>query len=103
MAKDLVSLCCKKESENKKSCHDKKSCCSDHEKSDTSTKHTDNCKDGFCSSCIGCSIHGNILLTKYFNVKDYLLSKVTDNQNSYAYLTPHFDDRLKEIWQPPKL
>ena len=103
LAKDLVTTCCNEENSN--NTHEGMSCCSKKDQKSSSSTSTDKnqCKDDCCVTCVGCSIHANILFTKYFNVQDYLTPSPLHKQNTFSYITPLLSDGLKEIWQPPKL
>ena len=102
LAKDLVTTCC--QSENKSDKHEKETCCSTKDgKHTNSSEHKKQCSNDCCTTCVGCSIHGNILFSKYLNLDEVLYSSPVYTQNSFTYITPILSDGLKEIWQPPKL
>lgn len=91
-----METCCKADS--------KMDCCKDH-KSPSKNKHDDSptssCNDDCCSSCIACYTFIETPFSKSLNLE---LSYYKANKNlQFQYSDPHISDRLKEIWQPPKI
>lgn len=89
--------CCKTDSKTESCCgnnheHDKK----DHTKSSKSS-----CTDDCCSSCISCY---TFIQTPFSKSLQLELSYYKANKNlHFQYSDPYLSDRLKEIWQPPKI
>lgn len=83
--KEQMSNCCKKDTPSKKP----------HQK-----KHS-SCKDNCCNFCATCFS----FITSPFseNLKLKIPYYKANKNLEYQYSTPYISDRLKEIWQPPKL
>lgn len=83
--------CCKNNS--------KKDCCKTKHKESKEEKNT--CTDDCCSSCIACFTFIETPSSKNLYLE---LTLFKSNKNSpFEYSDPYISDRLKEIWQPPKL
>mgnify|MGYP006955274742 CR=1 FL=1 len=95
-AQSAMQSCCKTDSE--------KDCCKDHESSpDKPQKETSqpSCNDDCCSFCIACYTFIETPFSKSLNLE---LSYYKSNKNlQFQYSDPYISDRLKEIWQPPKI
>jgi len=88
--------CCKTESETK-------SCCDKNKKhhSEESKKEHQSCNDDCCSFCMTCHtfVENNLPKSNFPEISSFQnISKI-----QVQYIDPFFTNRLKEIWQPPKL
>lgn len=91
-------ICCKADSKTGDDC------CKNHQSAPSSKHHqekTKSCNDDCCSSCIACYTFIETPFSKSLNLE---LSYYKANKNlQFQYSDPHISDRLKEIWQPPKI
>jgi hypothetical protein len=87
--------CCKAESK-------KSDCCKNHSSEKESKDGTQSsCNDDCCSSCITCYTFIETPFSKNLRLE---LSYYKANKNpQFQYSAPYLSDRLKEIWQPPKI
>lgn len=88
--------CCKTDSK-------KDSCCKkDHSSSkDQHNRNSKSCTDDCCAFCISCYTFIETPFSKSFRLE---VSYYKANKNlQFQYSDPHISDRLKEIWQPPKI
>ncbi|WP_228376287.1 hypothetical protein [Chryseobacterium sp. IHB B 17019] len=89
--------CCKSDSGT--------SCCEkDHQKSENShdsKSKTSSCNDDCCSFCLSCFTFIETPFSK--SVKLEMSYYKTNKNLQFQYSDPHISDRLKEIWQPPKI
>ena len=94
-----TSECC---STSKK--QDSKECCSSGNKSshDNKDSQTHHCTDNCCTHCTTCNIH-IVVLSKLPIFTYNLYSPEETSLGNFAYITPNFSQKLKEIWQPPKI
>ncbi|MEY8758479.1 hypothetical protein [Chryseobacterium tongliaoense] len=76
-------------------------CCKNHQSSSNHEKTTKSCSDNCCSTCVACYTFietpfskGLLLELSYYKANKRL---------QFQYCDPHLSDRLKEIWQPPKI
>ncbi|WP_027380479.1 hypothetical protein [Chryseobacterium daeguense] len=96
-AQNMQENCCKSSSET--------SCC-DKDHKNTPSKHdgkskSSSCNDDCCSFCMTCYTFIETPFSKSTNLE---LSYYKANKNlQFQYSDPYISDRLKEIWQPPKL
>ncbi|WP_246008746.1 hypothetical protein [Chryseobacterium lactis] len=94
-AQSMQQTCCKEESK-------KNDCCKNHsskEHKGDSTKSS--CNDDCCSTCVACFTFIETPFSKNMRLE---LSYYKANKNpQFHYSAPYLSDRLKEIWQPPKL
>ncbi|WP_307452711.1 MULTISPECIES: hypothetical protein [Chryseobacterium] len=88
--KDSGMDCCKKDKQN---IH--------HSEHQNSKQKSSSCDDSCCSTCAVCYT----FIETPFSVNQKLeLSYYKSNKNlQFQYSDPYLSDRLKEIWQPPKL
>lgn len=87
--------CCQSESEM--------DCCkNDHHKQHSQKKEQkSSCNDDCCSSCVACYTFIETPFSKSLQLE---YSYYKSNKNlQFEYSDPHISDRLKEIWQPPKI
>lgn len=94
-AQTMQETCCKAES--------KSSSCCNHRSTEKNSKDHKNksCNDDCCSSCIACYTFIETPFSKNLRLE---LSYYKANKNSqFQYSAPYLSDRLKEIWQPPKI
>ncbi|KXH83110.1 hypothetical protein [Chryseobacterium kwangjuense] len=87
--------CCKSQSE-------KSDCCKDHSSKDSkdTSKHS-SCNDDCCSTCVTCFTYIETPFSKNLHLE---LSYYKASKNfQFQYSAPYLSDRLKEIWQPPKI
>jgi len=93
-AQSMQDTCCKAES--------KKDCCKHHSsKKDSKDDTTKSCNDDCCSSCVACFTFIETPFSKNLRLE---LSYYKSNKNpQFQYSDPYLSDRLKEIWQPPKI
>ncbi|WP_294251161.1 hypothetical protein [uncultured Chryseobacterium sp.] len=81
--------CCKKDNPIKHSSHQNKE------------KKSSSCDDSCCSSCVLCY---TFIETPFSGNPGLELSYYQSNKNlQFQYSDPYLSDRLKEIWQPPKI
>lgn len=94
-AQSMQETCCKAKSEQT-------DCCKNHsseENHDSKTKSS--CNDDCCSSCVACY---TFIETPFSKNLRFELSYYKKNKNpQFQYSDPYLSDRLKEIWQPPKI
>ncbi|REC64488.1 hypothetical protein DRF65_01270 [Chryseobacterium pennae] len=95
-AQSIQKTCCKAESGKKSDC------CKNHSsKKDGKDRATKSCNDDCCSSCIVCYTFIETPFSKNLRLE---LSYYKANKNpQFQYSDPYLSDRLKEIWQPPKI
>ncbi|MCU7614342.1 hypothetical protein N0B16_07820 [Chryseobacterium sp. GMJ5] len=86
--------CCKSDVKTE-SCCDKNH--QDHDKKD----HKSSCNDDCCSFCMTCHTFVESLSSKNFFPEISYFS--ADRTVQFQYSDPYISDRLKDIWQPPKL
>ncbi|KFF74148.1 hypothetical protein HX13_14800 [Chryseobacterium sp. P1-3] len=95
-AQSMQQTCCKADT-------GKSDCCKDH---GSKNDHKNNgskpsCNDDCCSSCIACFTYIETPFSKNLRLE---LSYYKANKNpEFQYSDPYLSDRLKEIWQPPKI
>ena len=99
-AQNMQETCCKNDSEM--------SCCKkDHQQHQHSKENhskeeqQSSCNDNCCSTCITCYTH--IETQGFKNLQAEISSYQSDKHLPFEYSDPYFSDRLKEIWQPPKI
>lgn len=95
-AQSMQETCCKAESK-------KSDCCKNHssKKEGKDNSKQSSCNDDCCSSCIACYTFIETPFSKNLRLE---LSYYKKNKNpQFQYSAPHLSDRLKEIWQPPKI
>lgn len=69
----------------------------DHNKKEQKSSCTDNC----CSTCLACYTYIETPFSKSLQLE---YSYYKSNKNlQFEYSDPYISDRLKEIWQPPKI
>ncbi|MBB4806699.1 hypothetical protein HNP38_001995 [Chryseobacterium defluvii] len=88
--------CCKADSKTD-------DCCKNHHSSssDDHQGKTKSCSDNCCSFCAASYTFIETPFSKSLNPE---LSYYKANKNlQFRYSAPHISDRLKEIWQPPKI
>ncbi|WP_241485953.1 hypothetical protein [Chryseobacterium angstadtii] len=91
----MKDTCCKAKSEKSDCCKNHSSECSKDHKTKSS------CNDDCCSSCATCYTY---IETPFSKNLHFELSYYKTNKNpQFQYVAPHLSDRLKEIWQPPKI
>lgn len=95
-AQGMQETCCKAEASKKSDC------CKNHSsKKDGKHDKTKSCSDDCCSSCVACYTFIETPFSKNLRLE---LSYYKANKNAqFQYSDPHLSDRLKEIWQPPKI
>lgn len=95
-AQGMQETCCNK-AESEKS-----DCCKNHSsKKDSKDESKSSCNDDCCSSCIACYTFIETPFSKNLRLE---LSYYKANKNpQFQYSDPYLSDRLKEIWQPPKI
>jgi len=86
--------CCKTDSKADSCCNKDHS---DHDKKDGKSS----CNDDCCSFCMTCHTFVENLSAKTIFF-DYSIFK-TNKSLQFHYSDPYISDRLKDIWQPPKL
>ena len=97
-AQSMQENCCKSGS-------DDNGCCKNHNPSST-TSHSgksksSSCNDDCCSFCFSCYTFIETPFSKSLHLE---LSYYKANKNlQFQYSDPYISDRLKEIWQPPKI
>ncbi|KQT24267.1 hypothetical protein ASG22_09650 [Chryseobacterium sp. Leaf405] len=88
--------CCKSNSEM--------SCCKNNHKEHSKDNHKEqksSCTDDCCSTCATCYTFIETPFSKSLQLE---YSYYKSNKNlQFEYSDPHISDRLKEIWQPPKI
>ncbi|MGL6129477.1 hypothetical protein BBI01_15630 [Chryseobacterium artocarpi] len=92
----MQDTCCKAESK-------KSDCCKNHssKKDGKDDSKQSSCNDDCCSSCVVCYTFIETPFSKNLRLE---LSYYKTNKNpQFQYSAPHLSDRLKEIWQPPKI
>ncbi|PWN68422.1 hypothetical protein C1631_017145 [Chryseobacterium phosphatilyticum] len=94
-AQSMQKTCCKEESK-------KSDCCKNHSSKDhQEDQKKSSCNDDCCSSCIACFTFIETPFSKNLRLE---LSYYKANKNpQFQYSDPYLSDRLKEIWQPPKI
>ncbi|MCT2563241.1 hypothetical protein [Chryseobacterium herbae] len=97
-SQSMQDTCCKEKSE-------KSDCCKNHTSKDSKDhKNHDtksSCNDDCCSTCVACYTY---IETPFSKNLHFELSYYKANKNpQFHYSPPHLSDRLKEIWQPPKI
>ncbi|REC80587.1 hypothetical protein DRF60_00865 [Chryseobacterium elymi] len=94
-SQSMQDTCCKAKAE-------KSSCCKNHTSEDSKNNTTkSSCNDDCCSTCVACYTY---IETPFSKNLHFELSYYKANKNpQFQYSPPHLSDRLKEIWQPPKL
>ncbi len=71
------------------------------QKKDNKNDSKKSCNDDCCSSCIACFTFIETPFSKNLRLE---LSYYKANKNpQFQYSDPYLSDRLKEIWQPPKI
>ncbi|WP_294231167.1 hypothetical protein [Chryseobacterium endophyticum] len=95
-AQNRQETCCKNDSEM--------SCCRkdhpQHSKENQGNKKS-SCSDDCCSACVTCY---TCMETPYLkNLQAEIPYDHSDKNLSFEYSDPYLSDRLKEIWQPPKI
>ena len=92
----MKDACCKKTEQ-------KSSCCKKDKSIPKSPSKKNACKEDCCNSCNTCHA-SNFIQTPFSNEfkLEYSYYKAKKNLQ-YDYIDPYLSDRLKEIWQPPKI
>ncbi|ASW75136.1 hypothetical protein CJF12_13165 [Chryseobacterium piperi] len=101
--KDNLSIQSAKETCCKSEHSEKKDCCKDHQSTSKKEheKSKSSCNDDCCSTCVACFTFIETPFSKAFLLE---LSYYKANKKLlFEYCDPHLSDRLKEIWEPPKL
>ena len=97
-AQNMQDNCCKSDTRT--------SCCSKDHKASSQKDHTgktksSSCHDDCCSFCASCY---TFIETPFSKSVQLEMSYYKSNKNlQFQYSDPHISDRLKEIWQPPKI
>ncbi|WP_346983799.1 hypothetical protein [Chryseobacterium sp. POE27] len=96
-AQNMQESCCKKSSGS--------DCCKKQHKENSKENHhkkqKKSCNDDCCSSCATCYSFIETPFSKGFKMD---ISYYKANKNlQFQYSDPYIFDRLKEIWQPPKI
>jgi hypothetical protein len=97
-AQNMQENCCKSDSGT--------SCCEKDHKTSSKNSHdskskTSSCNDDCCSFCVSCFTFIETPFSKSVKLE---MSYYKANKNlHFQYSDPHISDRLKEIWQPPKI
>lgn len=79
------------------------SCCKDEHSKDNHGKEqkSSSCHDDCCSTCTTCCSFVETPFSKNLQLE---ISYYKSSKNLYfRYSDPYISDRLKEIWQPPKI
>nr|WP_315030399.1 hypothetical protein [uncultured Chryseobacterium sp.] len=94
-AQSMQQTCCKEDSK-------KGDCCKNHSsKNHKEDQKNSSCNDDCCSTCIACFSFIETPFSKNIRLE---LSYYKANKNPhFQYSDPYLSDRLKEIWQPPKI
>ncbi|WP_228458579.1 hypothetical protein [Chryseobacterium aureum] len=91
----MQETCCKAESSKKMDC------CKNHSsKKDSQHDNKKSCNDDCCSSCVACYTFIETPFSKNLRLE---LSYKANKNLQFQYSDPYLSDRLKEIWQPPKI
>nr|WP_314493841.1 hypothetical protein [uncultured Chryseobacterium sp.] len=86
--------CCKKDTSAK-------SCCEKSHNSPKKENQKSSCNDDCCTSCTACTLYIDNIADTFVYAEH---SGFASNPNlSFQYSDPYFSDRLRDIWQPPKL
>ncbi|MBK1894510.1 hypothetical protein [Chryseobacterium paridis] len=96
LLKAAQESCCKSNSK-------KEDCCKNHQSKSNKQheKSKSSCTDDCCSTCVACFSFIETPFSKSFILE---LSYYKANKKLlFQYCDPHLSDRLKEIWEPPKL
>lgn len=97
-AQKMQETCCKNDSEM--------SCCKkdhqQHSKENQGKKDKkSSCSDDCCSTCVTCYTYIETPCSRNLQAE---ISYYQSNKNlQFEYSDPYISDRLKEIWQPPKI
>lgn len=86
--------CCKSESKTE-------SCCDKNHDSHDKKDENSSCNDDCCSFCMTCHTFVENFSSKSIFPEIALFQ--TDQHLQFQYSDPYISDRLKDIWQPPKL
>ncbi|WP_146939762.1 hypothetical protein [Chryseobacterium hagamense] len=99
-AQNMQETCCKKDSEM--SCCKKDHQHQQHSKENHGKEQTQSsCNDDCCSACVTCYTYIETPWLK--NSQAEIPYYQSDKNLPFGYSDPYFSDRLKEIWQPPKI
>ncbi|RNA60857.1 hypothetical protein D1631_02345 [Chryseobacterium nematophagum] len=92
---NMTETCCKNDQKSK-------NCCKDHSSHNKETNHKKtSCNENCSTLCITCYTFIESPFSESFFLE---LSYYKANKNlQFQYSDPHISDRLKEIWQPPKI
>lgn len=94
--KSAQETCCKQSSRTEDCCKNHQSAPkNEHEKSKSS------CNDDCCSTCVACFTYLETPFSKNFQLE--LSCYKANKKLPFHYSDPHLSDRLKEIWEPPKI
>jgi len=93
----MQETCCKSDSG--------KDCCKKEHKEDSKDnqgkEQRSSCNDDCCSVCVACY---TFIETPFSKSLQFEISYYKSNKNlQFQYSDPYISDRLKEIWQPPKI
>jgi len=76
-------------------------CCQNDHKEHSKDNHKSSCNDDCCSTCVACYTFIETPFSKSLQLE---ISYYKSNKNlQFQYSDPYISDRLKEIWQPPKI
>ncbi|WP_294284637.1 hypothetical protein [uncultured Chryseobacterium sp.] len=99
-AQNMQEICCKNDSEM--SCCKKEHQHQQHSKENHGKEENQSsCNDDCCSTCITCYTYIETSCTK--NLQAEILYYPSNKNLLFEYSDPSLSDRLKEIWQPPKI
>jgi hypothetical protein len=98
-AQNMQETCCKSDSDSEMSC-----CKNDHQEHSNDNQNKEqksSCNDNCCSTCAACYTFIETPFSKSLQLE---YSYYKSNKNlQFEYSDPYLSDRLREIWQPPKL